>query len=158
MDYYKLFSIITIVILNIITILLAISALQRYVEGEPEEEEMPDPGPPPTEFEVTVNTKTPNNPQYGVGNLRAFYLNGEETPALTFKRGVKYTFHLYTPGYPFYISESRIGEATAVYTNRVFGTGSTEGKLVFKPDDTTPSTLFYQSMLQKKYGMGNKYS
>lgn len=75
----------------------------------------------------------------------SYEVDGSSKPALTLKRGVSYQFVVDAVGHPFYISTDIVGAGAGEYTFAVEGSQMEDGVLVFKPNQLTPDTLYYQS-------------
>ena len=73
----------------------------------------------------------------------AYFINDQQNPELTLKRGVTYTFELKTSGHPFWIkSKNSTGKANA-YEAGVTGNGTERGTLTFAVPKDAPAMLHY---------------
>ena len=72
-----------------------------------------------------------------------YFINDQQNPKLTLKRGHNYTFELKTTGHPFWIkTKNSTGKANA-YENGVTGNGTERGTLIFAVPKDAPATLHY---------------
>jgi len=100
-----------------------------------------------TSFTVTVETKSADHPNDGMGHPAAFVIDGEEANELTLVRGETYTFQMDgTPViHPFYLSTSESGGGAEPYTEGVTGSGATgDEALTFVVPMEAPDLLWYQ--------------
>jgi hypothetical protein len=73
----------------------------------------------------------------------AYFINDQQNPELTLKRGLTYTFELKTTGHPFWIkTKNSTGKANA-YAAGVKGNGTERGTLTFAVPKDAPATLHY---------------
>ena len=73
----------------------------------------------------------------------AYFINDQQNPELTLKRGATYTFELKTTGHPFWIkTQNSTGKANS-YDNGVTGNGTERGTLTFVVPKDAPAMLHY---------------
>ena len=95
-------------------------------------------------FDVTTATKTAAHPYFGIGFLVGYVLDGIQGKELFVTKGVNYTFSGTFPGHPFHVTTSTAGGS---FANEVFsGVTNSQlqgGAMVFTPNSTHPSLLYY---------------
>ncbi len=78
-----------------------------------------------------------------VKDAPAYFINDQQNPELTLKRGITYTFELKTTGHPFWIkTQNSTGKANA-YEAGVTGNGTERGTLTFAVPADAPALLYY---------------
>ena len=111
---------------------------------------------PATSYNVTHVTKNNTHPYFGIGSAHGFAIDAIQGEELTLYRGVTYTFNVNnTVGHPFVITTSPIGgfaNSGSVITNGVVNSGTTNGQLLFTPDNSHPSLLYYQCNVHEYMG------
>jgi len=101
------------------------------------------------EYTVTVEKKLPTHIWYNKGSSLCYAINGKQGTTLTLTRGFRYTFHINTPGHPFYFSTSETGAGDGdLISNR----GVDSGVLSVLITKEMPSNIYYQCMLHEKMG------
>jgi hypothetical protein len=104
-------------------------------------------------FAVTAVTKTVQHPYFGVGFSLGFALNGIQGKELTLTRGVNYTYSGTFPGHPFHITTNSVGgNFTGEVTSGVTNSETQGGALVFTPNISHPSLLWYQCGVHQNMG------
>ncbi len=104
-------------------------------------------------FNVTVGPKTRQHPFFGQGSMLGFIINGVSGLPLYLKKGKSYTFHIDTPGHPFYFTTSNTGG-----TGQPTGSVTSQLPIVKGTFILTiglaglPNTFYYQCMLHPKMG------
>ena len=99
-------------------------------------------------FTVRVQLKTGENHTYGIGSLKAYYLNELEAYTLVFNKGTTYRFNQSHPsndGHPirFYLDEAKATEyISGVQTNGTPGQVGAFSQITVPSD--APSVLYYQ--------------
>lgn len=107
----------------------------------------------PYVFDVTVESKDPSHPFYGVGHRIGFVVNGVQGKTLVVVRGKTYSFKVDTSiQHDFYLSSSPIGWGASVYTDGVEGQFIYRGVVTFTPSNATPNLLYYQCRNHKNMG------
>ena len=106
----------------------------------------PNPNPNPTTPDFTVRdaAKTSAHPYFQQGHSEGFTIDGEQGKELTLTRGTTYTFGVNTPGHPFYISTSDIGNGPGEIADGVTNSKISNGTLSFTPNANHPDLLYYQ--------------
>lgn len=103
---------------------------------------------PATSYNVTHVTKNNTHPYFGIGSAHGFAIDGIQGMEITLYRGVTYTFNVMnTVGHPFVITTSAAGgfaNSGSVITSGVVNSGTTNGQLLFTPNNTHPALLYYQ--------------
>ena len=108
------------------------------------------------EYTVTVAAKTSLHPYYNSGSSSAYFIDGEESPILTFVSGITYKFLVNdssNSGHP--IKFYNDVDKTSEYTTNVStsGTaGSANAYVQITITDSTPTKLFYQCGSHSKMG------
>lgn len=114
-------------------------------------------------FGVTVGTKTPSDPLFGLGNPNGYFIDGVEEKELFLTRGITYTFNVLTPGHPFHISTDNVGgNANFIVANGQSGAPTQSGTVTFQPSSSTPNLLYYPCQFHQfmgyKVNIGNGYN
>ncbi|KAJ3213713.1 hypothetical protein HDU67_002554 [Dinochytrium kinnereticum] len=110
-----------------------------------------------TNLTITLgpNPNYPNPPAWGV----SYRINGLESPVLQVRRNVEYTFMIKSGiDHPFYITSSIVGGLSDPAEKIFAGNASTFGDeakpyvMRWKPDASTPDTVYYQCTTHQKLG------
>jgi len=96
------------------------------------------------DFTVRVVVKTDAHPYFQQGHTVGFSINGVQGKELTLFRGTTYTFRVNTPGHPFYISTSAVGNGAGEVTNGVTNSMTRNETLSFTPNSDHSDLLYYQ--------------
>ena len=72
-----------------------------------------------------------------------YFIDDEQNPELTLKRGVTYTFELKTTGHPFWIKTKNSTGKVNAYEAGVLGNGTERGMLTFAVPANAPALLHY---------------
>ena len=95
-------------------------------------------------FNVTFAAKTPEHPLFGQGSGFGYVVDGIEGKELTLMRGIPYSFSVMTPNHPFRITTDLAGgTANNVVTNGQSGAPAENGTVIFTPNNTHSSQLYY---------------
>ena len=108
------------------------------------------------EYTVTISNKTSVHPYHGSGSTVGYFINGKESPILTFTSGKTYKFLVNdatNTSHPikFYLDVDK----TTEHTTGVFvsGTAGQDNAYVqIQVTDSTPTKLFYQCGSHSKMG------
>ena len=73
----------------------------------------------------------------------AYFINDQQSPELTLKRGITYTFELKTTGHPFWIKTQNSTGKVNAYEAGVTGNGTERGTLTFAVPVDAPALLHY---------------
>jgi tetratricopeptide (TPR) repeat protein len=122
---------------------------------QPPARETPQPKAPssPYVFEVTVASKDPSHPFYGVGSRLGFVVDGVPGKTLVVVRGKTYHFKVDTNiQHDFYLSTNPAGWGAAAYTEGVEGQFIYQGVVDFTPTARTPDLLYYACRNHKNMG------
>lgn len=104
-------------------------------------------------FNVTVENKEPNHPNFGRGATLGFVVDGQPGKELALSRGVTYTFAVRTGlQHDFYFTTSPIGHGAGTVTEGVVGQFIYNGDAQFIPAATTPPVLYYACRNHKYMG------
>ena len=104
-------------------------------------------------FSVTTATKTSQHPYFGSGFPVGYVLDGIQGKELTLTKGVNYTFNGTFPGHPFHITTSTSGGNFANEVNSgVTNSQLQGGAMVFTPNNTHPSLLYYMCGVHMNMG------
>ena len=111
-------------------------------------------------YTVTVSAKTPNHRFSGQGSGSGYYINGIESPHITFVPGKTYRFDQSDPTNGFHDLMFYVDAARTIVWNpgvTVFGSAGNPGAYTqIVVDETTPTLLYYQCV---NHGyMGNSVS
>ena len=106
------------------------------------------------DFNVSVQNKTADHPEFGEGSSVGYVVNGEEGGALTLTRGTTYTFAVDAPGHPFYLTTDPVGGpgAPGEITDGVDNSQAEDGILTFTPTADTPNLIYYQCSAHPNMG------
>ena len=107
----------------------------------------------PNTFKIEIQKKGKEHPNFGLGNVMGFSVNGNQGRPIFVTRGQTYTFQVRTNvKHDFYLSRSPQGWGASVYAKGVEGQFTYDGDVTFKPDASTPDKLFYQCRNHKAMG------
>ena len=73
----------------------------------------------------------------------AFFVNDQENPELTLKRGATYQIEVNTPGHPLWIKTNESPGTENAYASGVTGNGTDKGTITFVVPKDAPAALFY---------------
>jgi hypothetical protein len=103
-------------------------------------------------FNVTVGKKSRNHPYHGKGSDFGFIINGVHGRTLRLMACKTYTFNVNTPGHPFYLTTSSIGNNNGQESINVTGTPVETGTFTFTVPKDLPQPLYYQCVLHEYMG------
>ncbi|MFA8433112.1 MAG: hypothetical protein ACEPOZ_01225 [Marinifilaceae bacterium] len=141
--------------LRLFLMLLVVAVVAACSSGSDGDDDgmIPNPNPSPNvDFAVREQTKTSAHPQFGAGSNHGYTIDGIEGKELTLARGTTYIFDVNTPGHPFYISTSLIGQGAGEVTEGVTNSKTTNGTLSFTPNGNHPDLLYYQCDVHDNMG------
>ena len=99
----------------------------------------------PREFTITVETKNPSHPNYGLGHDIGFVVDGVQGKELVLTRGVTYIFHVRTNiQHDFYFTTSPRGRGAGTVTDGIRGQFTYKGDVTFTPGASTPDVMYYE--------------
>jgi hypothetical protein len=97
-----------------------------------------------TSFAVTEGTKSASHPYFGLGNLTAFLINGEEAKELNLVRGINYSFNVFATNHPFHFSTDPIGgNSSGLITAGQSNAPNANGIVSYTPAQSTASHIYY---------------
>lgn len=73
----------------------------------------------------------------------AYFVNDQENPELSLKRGASYQIEVKTPGHPLWIKTNESPGTDNAYTSGVTGNGTDRGTITFVVPKDAPAALFY---------------
>lgn len=73
----------------------------------------------------------------------AYFVNDQENPELSFKRGTTYQIEVNTPGHPLWIKTNESPGTDNAYASGVTGNGTDKGTITFVVPKDAPAALFY---------------
>ena len=142
--------------IQILLMLIAVAFFTACSSGGGGGDSDPDPGPGPgpitPDFTVRDATKTNAHPYFQQGHSEGYTIDGVQGKVLTLTRGTTYTFGVNTPGHPFYISTSTVGNGAGEVTDGVTSSMTTNGTLSFTPNGNHPDLLYYQCDVHDNMG------
>jgi hypothetical protein len=106
-------------------------------------------------FSVVFGAKNHSHPQFGTGSANGYIIDGIQGKELTLVRGITYTFSVFTPNHPFFISTSIVGgpgNLASEVTNGVVNSMTVNGNLLFTPNASHPNLLYYQCGFHNNMG------
>ena len=104
-------------------------------------------------YVISLQTKTPRHPFYGVGDTKGYIIDGVEGKELILHRGTTYTFIIRSnPMHDVYISSDAMGWGTKVIEDGVEGNFTYDGKIQITPTANTPDVIYYQCQNHKAMG------
>lgn len=107
----------------------------------------------PKTFNVTVDVKDANHPNFGLGANMGFVVDGVPGKELALSRGVTYTFAVRTGiQHDFYFTTSPIGHGAGTVTDGVVGQFIYNGEARITPTAATPSVIYYECRNHKYMG------
>lgn len=73
----------------------------------------------------------------------AYFVNDQENPELSLKRGTTYQFEVNTPGHPLWIKTNESPGSDNAYASGLTGNGTDRGTITFVVPADAPAALFY---------------
>ncbi len=73
----------------------------------------------------------------------AYFVNDQQNPELSLKRGTTYQIEVNTPGHPLWIKTNESPGPDNAYTSGVTGNGTDKGTITFVVPKDAPAVLFY---------------
>ena len=73
----------------------------------------------------------------------AYFVNDQQNPELSLKRGTTYQIEVNTPGHPLWIKTNESPGTDNAFSNGITGNGTDKGTITFVVPKDAPAALFY---------------
>ena len=123
-------------LLSILVVLFSLNACAAAPATKAESAE-------PAKAENAMPEKTTEVVKFVTKGAPAYFVNDQQNPELTFKRGTTYQIEVNTPGHPLWIKTNESPGIENAYASGITGNGTDKGTITFVVPKDAPATLFY---------------